>query len=650
MNHEKNRGILLSLDIEAAFDSVSWSFIKKVMKERSFPHYIVKWFETLYAESFSRVLYNGHLSSMIKLGRSCRQGDALSCYLFILVMDVLANRINCNPAISGVKIGTMEVKVLMYADDTVCIIEPRKECVTELFSELGWFAKFSGLRPNLEKTQAMWIGEPFHEAEMFQNAFNLQWCESLKLLGIDFENSLNATTEIYKEKIIEIKREISKCKMRNISLIGKVLIIKALLVSKISYLFATITNPSESFIKELERVLYQFLWHGKRERIRRSTLIKEPLKGGVGMIDVATHIKALKITWIRRYVTNEGNWEAIASQIMGTGVSLWLMGHTALRKKAALIGNQFWREVLLSLTDFKETFRLDIDELSACPIFFSNVTKFKNTWIREWHEKGVRTLNDLLKRDGSLMKQDEFRSTYNIQVTFLDYHSLLQSLPAEWRNTSVRNKLEEPSIDPVLSYIVSKDKGAAHLSRKMIESQARKSENIWEKAWESTLTGVNWRQIYASLMNTPMQYRAVRYKIITRIVGTNSLLKYIKVRATDTCDYCELRENIEHKFWYCRRVQSFWNEIRNWLENQRSPSLASHVTREGVILGGQESLIINHIISTAIYMIYAKRHLSIEILLEILLSDLKSEKYLAALKEKEEVFNKKWKTVRFLGT
>ena len=133
MNHETNRCILLSLDIEAAFDSVSWLFIKKVMKERNFPHYIIKWFETLHAESFSRALYNGHLSSMIKLGRSCRQGDALSCYLFILVMDVLANRINCNPAISGVKIGTMGVKVEMHADDTVCIIEPRKEYVTELF-------------------------------------------------------------------------------------------------------------------------------------------------------------------------------------------------------------------------------------------------------------------------------------------------------------------------------------------------------------------------------------------------------------------------------------------------------------------------------------------------------------------------------------
>ena len=57
MKYKTISGILLSLDIEAAFDSVSWSFIQKVLEARGFPSNIIGWFNTMYFGSFSRVLY-----------------------------------------------------------------------------------------------------------------------------------------------------------------------------------------------------------------------------------------------------------------------------------------------------------------------------------------------------------------------------------------------------------------------------------------------------------------------------------------------------------------------------------------------------------------------------------------------------------------
>ena len=181
MKEKDINGVLLSLDIEAAFDSVSWSFIEEALKIRDFPPNIIRWFNTLYHGSFARILYNGHLSGKIKLARSCRQGDALSCYLFILVMDVLARKIQRNVEIKGIRMANKEHKVSMYADDTVCLIEPNKRCIMELFQELGWFAKFSGLRPNLENTQAMWIGASCREAAVFQGNVALQWPDKLKI-------------------------------------------------------------------------------------------------------------------------------------------------------------------------------------------------------------------------------------------------------------------------------------------------------------------------------------------------------------------------------------------------------------------------------------------------------------------------------------
>ena len=642
MKQEQTSGILLSLDIEAAFDSVSWTFIRRVLEVRDFPPNILKWFDILYKGSFSRVIYNGHISGKIELTRSCRQGDALSCYLFILVMDVIAKRIQSNNEIRGIGVANEEQKILMYADDTVCFIEPNERCIRKLFQELGWFAKFSGLRPNIEKTQAMWIGSGHKDTDIFESNVNLQWCKAIKILGVTFDNSLNGMADVYKEKVNNIKREMAKWMKRNISLTGKVTIIKSLLVAKISYLFMTIPDPPQSIVKDLNTALFKFLWHGKGEKIKRSTVTKESLKGGAGMLDLACYMKAMKITWIRRYITKHGAWRTIASANIGSVVEFWLLGHAALRKKAGQIKNKFWREVLTALADFKEGF---VGDLTASPIFFSDVTKFKYTWIKDWYENGVRTLNDLLRADGTVMEYDEWKEMFNINATILDYTALLRSLPIEWKDSKEKRKLDEPSLNPSIAYIVSKKGGASHICRILVESKTKHQDNIWERAWDIRLNELNWTNIYECLKYTPVQYRSMRYKIITRIVGTNSLLEKMKIKSTDSCEECLQRENIEHKFWYCRRVKNFWNEIKAWLIGKRLSRLSEKINIVNIILGGEDNLIINHIVSVGVYMIYVKKPLTVTMLQFILRSDYNSEKYCAKLNDREKELSKKWMTL-----
>ena len=357
------------------------------------------------------------------------------------------------------------------------------------------------------------------------------------------------------------------------------------------------------------------------------------------MLDLISYMKALKITWVRRYITKCGSWRTIASASIASKVEFWLMGHAALRRKAVHIKNKFWRDVLLALADFKEVYK---GEVTSSPIFFSDVTKFKFTWIKEWYEKGVRTLNDLLNADGTVMEYDEWKQTYNINATFLDYLSLLRSVPVDWKESREKRKLDEPLLNSAIACIVSKQAGAAHISKIFVEVKTKQQDNIWEKTWDSRLQETNWANIYECLKYTPVQYRYVRYKIITRIVGTNSLLEKMKVKDTDCCEECSQRENIEHKFWYCRRVKNFWNEIKAWLRRKRFTRLTEKIGIENIILGGEENLIVNHVVSVGVHMIYAKKSLSVTLLELILRADYNSEKYWAKVNGRKEELSKKW--------
>ena len=144
-------GLLVSLDMDNAFNAVEWSWIQASLASRGFPQCIIQWFLTLYNESFSRLTYNGHISEPIPLSRSARQGDPISGYLFIIALEHLLDRIRANENIKGIKIGTTEVKLSAYADDVLCLLDGNPNSLRQLFAELGIFAKFSGLKPNIEK-------------------------------------------------------------------------------------------------------------------------------------------------------------------------------------------------------------------------------------------------------------------------------------------------------------------------------------------------------------------------------------------------------------------------------------------------------------------------------------------------------------------
>ena len=82
-------------------------------------------------------------SNYFTLERGVRQGDPLSPYLFIVVVETLAIAIRQNPAIKGIFIGKEETKLLQYADDTTAVLADTNSAKT-LFKLLDLFKKYLG--------------------------------------------------------------------------------------------------------------------------------------------------------------------------------------------------------------------------------------------------------------------------------------------------------------------------------------------------------------------------------------------------------------------------------------------------------------------------------------------------------------------------
>ena len=55
----------------------------------------------------------------------------------------------------------------------------------------------------------------------------------------------------------------------------------------------------------------------------------------------------------------------------------------------------------------------------------------------------------------------------------------------------------------------------------------------------------------------------LQYKLINRIVATNTYLKTIRAKDEDTCTFCKSEpETFVHLFWHCSKIKSFIAEIK----------------------------------------------------------------------------------------
>ena len=112
----------------------------------------------MYRNIESCILNNGWASNYFKLGRGVRHGCPLSPYLFILSAEILADTIWKKQRIKGIEINGTDFEFSQYADDPTLILDGSKESFLESVVLIETFGNISGLRLNIKKTEALWMG------------------------------------------------------------------------------------------------------------------------------------------------------------------------------------------------------------------------------------------------------------------------------------------------------------------------------------------------------------------------------------------------------------------------------------------------------------------------------------------------------------
>ena len=119
----------------------------------------------------------------------------------------------------------------------------------------------------------------------------------------------------FSEKIVDIKKPVNICSSRGLSVYGKVTLIKSLIIPKIVYTSSLLPTP-EHIVKDLNHILYTFLWKGK-DKVTRASTINIYEEGGIKMVDIESLIKSLRLSGLKRiFSDNSGAWKNYPENIL----------------------------------------------------------------------------------------------------------------------------------------------------------------------------------------------------------------------------------------------------------------------------------------------------------------------------------------------
>ncbi|GKC24100.1 RNA-directed DNA polymerase, eukaryota, partial [Tanacetum coccineum] len=123
--YHKIKAMIFKADFEKAFDSVRWDYLDGVLNNFGFGVKWRGWIQACLSSAMGSILVNGSPSSEFKFHKGLKQGDPLSPFLFILVMESLHisfNNILNSGLYKGIRIDeSLTLSHLFYADDAVFI-------------------------------------------------------------------------------------------------------------------------------------------------------------------------------------------------------------------------------------------------------------------------------------------------------------------------------------------------------------------------------------------------------------------------------------------------------------------------------------------------------------------------------------------------
>ena len=267
----------LSVDWSKAYDRVSHSWLDHVLSSSLFPQSFINLAHCSYHNRTACIKINSSISSPFPVLQGVPQGDPLSPLLFNLSIEPLFNLIRSIPSLF----------VRAYADDTTIIGSSLSDLHILLDTVFPLYNLATGGLINAQKSSLFLISP---SSSLLPPPNSPPISSHLSILGFTLPINPSNTDSLWNSLNQKIKSRVSSLSSRNLSLKGRVLITKSLLLSKIWY-YATICPPPPNITKSLQSTINNFIWNNSKIHPRFEIATLPVKQGGISLPDIKQELR-----------------------------------------------------------------------------------------------------------------------------------------------------------------------------------------------------------------------------------------------------------------------------------------------------------------------------------------------------------------------
>ncbi|GKB85526.1 RNA-directed DNA polymerase, eukaryota [Tanacetum coccineum] len=323
---KKKHSFILKIDFEKAYDSVRWDYLDDVLRKFGFGEKWCGWIQECLRSSWGSVLVNGSPTEEFQFFKGLKQGDPLSPFIFILVMESLHisfKRVVDAGMFNGIVLNSvMHLSHMFYADDAVFMGQWSTKNIDTIIYVLKCFHRASGLSINLSKSKL--LGVVVSEDRVVQAA-NRIGCGVLKApfayLGSKVGGNMSRIKS-WDEIVDKMVDRLSKWKMKTLSIGGRLTLLKAVLGSMPIYHMSIFKVPMK-VLQRMESIRSRFfsgvdLNSKKSIWVKWSKVLCSKEKGGLGVSSLYALNRALMCKWVWRFTTQKNLlWTRVIKAIHG---------------------------------------------------------------------------------------------------------------------------------------------------------------------------------------------------------------------------------------------------------------------------------------------------------------------------------------------
>ena len=486
----------------------------------------------------------------------------------------MARKLKENQNIKGIKMRDTVQLLSQFADDTTLYLTHEPVTFQNVIQTLLLIETQTGLKVSYDKTVIYRTGSLANTDARIYTVREIQWTnDPIKILGVSFNNDLNTDFD-YSNIIDKMERVLCTWYNRQLTLMGKTLVVNTLCESLFVYHMTVLPNMRNKFVERVNNCINKFVWgEGKRARIAKDALTSAKHNGGLRLFDVKIKQDCLKLSWIPTIIK-----ETFFEKCFSSAINIPLSGREILQcnvsaSDASLYCDvqEFWGQLWIAWCNYSFTKPENIDEIMNENLWFNSHIKSGNKpmWNRKAYEKGIRKIEHIHDptQNTGISRYDEVSIHY---ITWFSYQTLVNAIPKYWKIAITSSDGSYNEIPEKTYALLATNKVSNVIFKKLTTCTDHLKRYL--ARWQGTLGDdvLEYRKCFAKLyqVTSITKLRDFQYRLLLKKLPTNECLYKWGKSDTPLCTFCNLEvETIIHLLFQCKFSKRIWTYLNTRTQN-----------------------------------------------------------------------------------